>query len=138
MGFMDKVKEVGNQAASSVNQAVNKGQAQFDQATSKRQSDALLRDLGALTFVQATGRADGSTESEIARITAELQAHEAGGGTIDLAVKSGATPPPPSGAVSPPPPGAAATPPPPPGAVPPPPAPGTVVPPPPPGAVGGS
>jgi len=138
MGFMDKVKEVGNQAASSVNQAVNKGQAQFDQATSKRQSDALLRDLGALTFAQATGRADGSTESEIARITAELQAHEAGGGTIDLTVKSGATPPPPSGAVPPPPPGAAATPPPPPGAVPPPPAPGTVAPPPPPGAVGGS
>ncbi len=139
MGFMDKVKEVGNQAASSVNQAVNKGQAQFDQATSKRHSDALLRDLGALTYAQATGRGDGSTEAEIARITAELQAHEAGGGAIDLAAKGGATPPPPAGASTPPPPGAAATPPPPaPSAVPPPPAPGTIAPPPPPGAVGGS
>lgn len=142
MGFMDKVKEVGNQAASQVNQAVNKGQAQFDAATSKRQSDALLRDLGALTFAQATGRGDANTETEIARVTAELQAHEAGGGVVDLALKSGAMAPPPappSGTTAPPPPGAAATPPPPaPGAVAPPPAPGTVAPPPPPGSVGGS
>ena len=150
MGFMDKVKEVGNQAASSVNQAVNKGQAQFDQATSKRHSDALLRDLGALTYAQATGRGDATTDAEIARLTSELQAHESGGGAIDLAAKAGAMPPPPTGAATPPPPGAAAaappppgaaaaTPPPPaPGAVAPPPAPGTVAPPPPPGAVGGS
>lgn len=139
MGFLDKVKEVGNQAASQVNQAVNKGQAQFDSATSKRNADALLRDLGALTFAQSTGRGDASTEAEIARITAELQTHEAGGGVIDLAMKGGVTAAPPAGAASPPPPGAAATPPPPPGAaVPPPPAPGTVSPPPPPGAVGGS
>ena len=149
MGFMDKVKEVGNQAASSVNQAVNKGQAQFDQASSKRQSDALLRDLGALTFARDTGRATPSTDAEIARVTAELQAHEAAGGTVDLTLKSCATPPPPTGAATPPPPGAAATPPPPapgaatppppaPGAVAPPPAPGAVAPPPPPGAVGGS
>lgn len=149
MGFLDKVKEVGNQAASQVNQAVNKGQAQFDSATSKRHSDALLRDLGALTFAQATGRGDASTEAEIARITAELQAYEAGGGVVELALKSGATPAPPAGTATPPPPGAGAAPPPPgaaavtpppppPGAVPPPPAPGTVAPPPPPGAVGGS
>lgn len=139
MGFMDKVKEVGNQAASQVNQAVNKGQAQFDQATSKRQSDALLRDLGALTFAQATGRAAENTDAEIARVTAELQAHEAGGGVVDLALKSGSTPAPPTGGATPPPPPASgsATPPPPPGEVPPPPAPGTVAPPPPPGAVGG-
>jgi len=142
MGFMDKVKEVGNQAASQVNQAVNKGQAQFDQATSKRQSDALLRDLGALTFAQATGRSAENADAEIARVTAELQAHEAGGGVVDLTLKSGAAPTPPTGASAPPPPGTAATPPPPPapGAAtpPPPPAPGTVPPPPPPGAVGGS
>jgi hypothetical protein len=151
VGFLDKVKEVGNQAASQVNQAVNKGQAQFDSATSKRNADALLRDLGALTFAQTTGRGDASTEAEIARITAELQTHEAAGGVIDLAVKGGVTAAPPAGTASPPPPGASATPPPPPGAaatpppppapsaaVPPPPAPGTVSPPPPPGAVGGS
>lgn len=149
MGFLDKVKEVGNQAASQVNQAVNKGQAQFDSATSKRHSDALLRDLGALTFAQATGRGDASTEVEITRLSAELQAHEASGGVVDLGLRSGATSAPPAGTATPPPLGAAATPPPPgaaavtpppppPGAVPPPPAPGTVAPPPPPGAVGGS
>lgn len=139
MGFMDKVKEVGNQAASQVNQAVNKGQAQFDSATSKRHSDALLRDLGSLTFAQTTGRGDATTEAEIARITAELETHEAGGGVVDLTLKASAVSPPPAGASTPPPPGAAAAPPPPsPGAVPPPPAPGTVAPPPPPGAVGSS
>ena len=90
MGFMDKVMEVGNQAASAVNQAVDKGQAELDRVNSKRKSDALLRDLGALTFVRDSGRSDATTDAEIARITAELQAHEAAGGVVDLAVKPGA------------------------------------------------
>jgi len=89
VGFMDKVMEVGNQAASAVNQAVDKGQAELDRVNSKRKSDALLRDLGALTFVRDSGRGDATTDAEIARIVAALQAHEAAGGVIDLAVKPG-------------------------------------------------
>ena len=90
MGFMDKVMEVGNQAATAVNQAVDKGQAELDRVNSKRKSDALLRDLGALVFLRDSGRGDATTDTEIARITAEIQAHEAGGGVIDLAVKTSA------------------------------------------------
>jgi hypothetical protein len=155
MGFLDKVKESGQQLANSVNDTVNKGQQSLDQSQSRKASDALLRDLGAQVYARDTGRGTAETDATIARLTADLQAHEAQGGVVDLAERSrppapgaGAPPPPGGAAAAPPPPGGAATPPPPPGgaetvapppppaaATPPPPAPGTVAPPPPPGSV---
>lgn len=140
MGFLDKVKEVGNQAATSVNQAVNKGQQQFDEQKSRKHADAVLRDLGALVYLRDTGRGDAATDSAIAALVAQLQAHEASGQPIDLSQRAGAAPDtsaaPAAEGATPPPPGAAAAPPPAPGAVAPPPAPGAVAPPPPPGTVG--
>ena len=116
----------------------------------KKRSDGLLRDLGAWYYATQTGRDNGQGESEIARITAELQAHEAEHGQLGSAHEeaaapaaappppggSGVAPPPPGGdpAAAPPPPGSV-TPPPPPGSVAPPPPPGSVTPPPPPGSV---
>ncbi len=160
MGFLDKVKEQANTLATSVNDTVAKGQQSMDQGQSRKQSDALLRDLGALVYARDSGRGSDTTEADIERLTAQLQAHEAGGGVVDLTDRSTAvaapasTPPPPPGAATPPPPPGAATPPPPPGAatpppppaesaappppapsVAPPPPPGTVAPPPPPGTV---
>ena len=132
MGFLDKVKEVGNQAASSVNQAVSKGQQQFDEQKSRKQSDALLRDLGALVYRRDSGRGDTTTDASITRITAELQALEAAGSPVDLSERAGAVPAQAEGA-APPAPGAAAAP---SGDVAPPPPPGAVAPPPPPGTVG--
>jgi hypothetical protein len=154
MGFLDKVKESANQVASSVNETVAKGQQSMDQSQSRKAGDALLRDLGAMVYARDTGRGTETTDADIARITADLQAHEAQGGLVDLADRSrppapgsadgappppgaAAAPPPPGGAVAPPPPAAAppVAPPPPPSSVAPPPPPGTVAPPPPPGTV---
>jgi hypothetical protein len=165
MGFLDKVKEQAGTLANTVNDTVNKGQQSMDQSQSRKAADALLRDLGALVYARDTGRGTDTTDADIARVTTDLQAHEAQGGVVDLAERSrppapgqaagtppppgggdvapppppggeAAAPPPPAGAVTPPPPPASAvTPPPPPGAVAPPPAPGTVAPPPAPGTV---
>ena len=160
MGFLDKVKEQANTLASSVNDTVAKGQQSMDQSQSRRHADGLLRDLGALVYARDTGRGVESTDDDIARVTSDLQAHEAQGGAVDLAQRTrppapgqeGAAPPPPGAASAPPPPGAtappppaAAAPPPPGAAAPPPPAEGApaapappaepVAPPPPPGTV---
>ena len=145
MGFLDK-------AMSQVQQAAKQGQDKIDDMNAKKRSDGLLRDLGAWYYATQTGRDNGQGESEIARITAELQAHEAEHGQLGSAHEeaaapaaappppggSGVAPPPPGGdpAAAPPPPGSV-TPPPPPGSVAPPPPPGSVAPPPPPGAVSG-
>lgn len=117
MGFMDKVKEVGNQAATAVNEAVDKGQQTFNESQAKKQADGLLRDLGVLVYLRDSGRGDETTDAEIVRVTAALRAHEASAAVIDLTVRSGATaaaappadpamPPPAAGSDVPPPPGA--------------------------------
>jgi hypothetical protein len=158
MGLMDNLKQSANSLAATVNETVSKGQQSMDQSSSRKYSDGLLRDLGALVYARDSGRGTPTTDADIERLTADLRAHEAQGGVIDLAPKAGAAPtaapPPPGGATPPPPPGGAAAPPAPgtvpppppaggvapppaPGTVAPPPAPGTVAPPPPPGTVGG-
>lgn len=105
MGFMDKVVEVGNQAATAVSQVVDKGQQTLNEAQAKKQADGLLRDLGVLVYLRDSGRSDDATESEIARVTAALKSHEAGDAAIDLTVRSfdPAMPPPITGAEMPPP-----------------------------------
>ncbi|WP_421119610.1 hypothetical protein ACE2AJ_19940 [Aquihabitans daechungensis] len=140
MGFLDKVKAGAEQAVQQGQQALQQGQDKLDEVQAKKKADALLRDLGAWHYAVETGRDEGEAAAEIARITAELQAHEAANGPLPVGrvepmappsppPPAGSVPPPP-GAVPPPPPGS--VPPPPPGSVPPPP--GDVPPPPPPGA----
>jgi hypothetical protein len=149
MGFMDKVKEAGNSLATTVNDTVSKGQQSMDEGQSKKNADALLRDLGALVYARDSGRGDDANAAEIDRVTTELRQHEDKGGAVDLVLRVGVAPPAPTGApvASPPPPGSV-PPPPAPGSVPPPPAPagsvpppparGTIAPPPPPGTIGGA
>jgi hypothetical protein len=150
MGFMDKVKEAGNSLATTVNDTVSKGQQSMDEGQSKKNADALLRDLGALVYARDSGRGDDANAAEIDRVTTELRQHEDKGGAVDLVLRVGVAPPAPTGApvASPPPPGSVPPPPAPAGSVPPPPAPagsvpppparGTIAPPPPPGTIGGA
>ena len=136
MGFLDKVK-------ASAEQAIAQGQGKLDEVQAKKKADGLLKDLGSGHYAIETGRDEGEGPDHIARITGELQAHEAANGQIPVGPAAepppappmppappAAGPPPPPGSVPPPPPGV--MPPPPPGAVPPPP--GAVPPPPPPGS----
>ena len=79
MGFLDKVKEQANSLATSVNDTVNKGQTSMDQSQSRKAADALLRDLGAVVYARDTGRGGETTDADVQRLTAALQAHEAQG-----------------------------------------------------------
>ncbi len=122
MGFLDKVKTQAEQMA-------KQGQDKLDEVQAKKKSDGLLRDLGAWHYAMDANRDEGAGPAEIARITGELNAHEAEHGplgkkknddeteVIDAPVMPpppmtapvGDVPPPPSGApsgdVPPPPPG---------------------------------
>ena len=101
MGFMDKVVELGNQAADQMNQVVSKGQQNLSEAQQRRDAVSLLRDLGVLVYRRDSGRGDAATESEIQKVTARLQAHEESNSVIDLALRAESPlPPPPASSTS--------------------------------------
>lgn len=139
MGFLDDLKKGADNLGNKLNESFS-GQG----GPTQSQAEPLLRDLGVLTFLDQNGRLTEAQQPHVERILGELQALEAQGLVLDVALRSspppppgsavGTTPPPPGGSVPPPPPPGGAVPPPPPpgGAVPPPPAPGGAVPPPPP------
>ena len=56
MGSMDKVKAQATQLAQKTEETARDSKAKFDQAQGKRQSDAMLRNLGALVYAERTGR----------------------------------------------------------------------------------
>ncbi|WP_353951425.1 hypothetical protein V6K52_17595 [Knoellia sp. S7-12] len=109
MGFLDKATAAAKQAATDAKKAA----ADFQTANPNLMSgnlgggssgsapaDRLLRDLGALTYLNAQGR-PGSAE-EYQRIMGELQGLESSGGlnlTLTSAYAAPGTPPPPPGAV---------------------------------------
>ncbi len=75
MGILDKAKEKATQLA---------GQAKekLDDVKEKRKVDDLLDDLGRITYRQHTGRGEDGDGAEIARLVAELKAHEDGGAAV--------------------------------------------------------
>ncbi|MEO6627648.1 MAG: hypothetical protein ABIP03_03680 [Aquihabitans sp.] len=122
MGFLDKVK-------TQAEQTLKQGQERMDDMQAKKKADGLLRDLGAWYYATQTGRDSGQGATEIARIGAELQAHEAEHGPLtggEPEPEASAPPPTSPAPTSPPPTSPPPTsPPPPPGAAPAPPAPPT-------------
>jgi hypothetical protein len=114
MGLLDKVKDAAQNATVAAKDAAAKGQAKLDGAQAKRAADGLLRDLGAAYYATKTGRSTATTDADIDRLVAALQAHESEHGQITLAPESAAANPtavPADGSTpSPPPPPAAADP----------------------------
>jgi hypothetical protein len=84
MGLLDKVKAQATQLAEKGQEAAKAGQAKIGTLQTKKQADTLLRDLGAHTFAKMKGRGDAQTDTKIAGVTAQLDAHEAEHGPIDL------------------------------------------------------
>jgi hypothetical protein len=120
MGLLDKVKAQATAATEQAKDLAQKGQAKLNEVQSLKGSDGMLRDLGAAYYASQTGRSTPTTESDITRLVAALQAHEAEHGSLTLApttpaaaptaAPTGSAPPPPSHPVN----DAAAPPPPPP------------------------
>jgi hypothetical protein len=92
MGLMDKVKQQATQLAEKAQEGVQKGQAKVGELQAKRQADALLRDLGAAVYADKTGRGGSATVGETERLLAELRAHEAEHGEIDVRATAGEPP----------------------------------------------
>ncbi len=93
MGLLDKVKDAAQNATVAAKDAAAKGQAKLDGAQAKRAADGLLRDLGAAYYATKTGRSTDTTDADIDRLVAALQAHESEHGQITLAPESAAANP---------------------------------------------
>ncbi len=88
MGFLDKVKEQAQAATATAKEMAAKGQGKLDDLQAKRAADAMLRDLGALTYASATNRDGTTAEADAGRLVAALQAHESEHGTLSLSPES--------------------------------------------------
>jgi hypothetical protein len=99
MGFLDKAKEQASALAAKAQEGVNQGQAKLSESQANKKAAGLLEQLGAWQWAQQHGRDGGQAQEQIARVLAELAAHEAEHGPIGA-------PLPPAAEVAPPPPGA--------------------------------
>jgi hypothetical protein len=93
MGLLDKVKQTAATATEAAKDAAAKGQAKIDEVQAKKSADAMLRDLGAAYYATKAGRATPTTDSEIERLVAALEAYESEHGQLTLAPESGAAAP---------------------------------------------
>ena len=84
MGFMDKVKATAEKVGEKAQQGVHQGQQKLSDAQERKRVDGLLRELGAATYHDRTGRGSPVVTGEIERLVASLREAEAGGATIDL------------------------------------------------------
>ena len=118
MGFLDKAKAAANELATKADTALSGAGLGGPGTSSGGDADAHLRDLGVLTYLEATGRP--ADDAERGRVLAALQRMEQQGSLRSLSLRTTAAPPAPGSGPVPPPPGQAHTPP--HGHVPPPPA----------------
>ncbi len=86
MGLMDKVKAQATQLAQKTQETARDSKAKFDQAQGKRQSDAMLRNLGALVYAERTGRGTPESQQQVDKLVADISAFEAENG-INLAAQ---------------------------------------------------
>lgn len=96
MGFMDKVKAQATTIAGKAQEQAKSGQEKLSQMQAKRQSDAMLTELGHIFYAERTGTADASSEARAAALVAQLKDFEAEHGPI----QGGSADPPPGGSSS--------------------------------------
>jgi len=94
MGFMDKVKAQATVLADKAQTGVQQGQTKLQEMQSGKQTDHLLRELGAYVFLSERGRNQPDSEAKVAAIMGQLDAIEAGG-TPEPAPRPRRRPPPP-------------------------------------------
>jgi len=109
MGLMDKVKSQATQLAEKAQQAGQAGQAKLAEIQAKKKADAMLLELGGITYQERTGRADASAGARAGELVEMLKSHEAEHGAVTVTsanaaiaeatgvVDPTATPPAPSG-----------------------------------------
>ena len=91
MGLMDKVKSQATQLADKAQQAGQAGQAKLAELQAKRRADALLLELGGITYQERVGRGDAAGTARATELVGLVQQHEAEHGpvTVTSATTSG-------------------------------------------------
>jgi hypothetical protein len=84
MGIMDKVKAQATQIADKGKQAAQEGQAKIAELQAKRKADGLLLELGGIVYSERVGRPVPESETRVAGLVAQLQAHEAEHGPVKI------------------------------------------------------
>jgi hypothetical protein len=79
MGLMDKVKAQATVLADKAQTGVQQGQVKLQEMQSGKQVDHVLRDLGALVFLQERGRAEPDSAAKVTGLMGQLDALEAAG-----------------------------------------------------------
>ena len=82
MGFMDKVKSQASVLAEKAQEGAKAGQEKLSQLQTKRQSDALLLELGGLVYTKRAGRPEAGADSRAEEIVRQLQAFEVTNGLV--------------------------------------------------------
>lgn len=82
MGFMDKVKAQAQTIAEKAQEQAKAGQEKLSAMQAKKQSDALLLEIGGIVYAQRVGRADPGGDERIAALVTRLQAFEAEHGQV--------------------------------------------------------
>jgi hypothetical protein len=92
MGFMDKVKAQATVLADKAQTGVQQGQTKIQEMQSGKQADHLLRELGAYVFLSERGRIQPDSETKVAGIMGQLDALEAAGTPVTIAIDPFAVP----------------------------------------------
>jgi len=82
MGFMDKVKAQAQTLAEKAQEQAKVGQEKLSAMQAKKQSDALLLEIGGIVYAQRVGRGDAGSDDRIASLVARIQAFEAEHGQV--------------------------------------------------------
>lgn len=72
MTLMEKVKKASEQALSKAQEGVSQGRAKLDEVQTKRQGDALLRNLGAAVYAE---RREGGSARDVDAALSALDDH---------------------------------------------------------------
>lgn len=82
MGLMDKVKAQATQVAAKAQEAGKVGQAKIEAVQARRKADALLEELGKITYDAHEGRGAPGDEKRAADLVEQVRQFEAEYGTI--------------------------------------------------------
>lgn len=123
MGFLDKAKAAATDLAAKADTALNSAETSIAGGANPKEAEPMLRDLGAIAYLEATGRPMPDADVQRQRCVEGIQSIEsqttlnlqmtsspppAPGTTTGAPPAAPAAPPPPAAAAPPPPPGAAA------------------------------
>lgn len=90
MGLMDKLKEQAGQVADKAQKGAAQAQAKFEAVQTKRNTEVLLRDLGAAYYAE---QRQGGAHDAVDKALAALDAAAADGGTVDTSTSGPQTGP---------------------------------------------